>query len=180
MEALALQVFKMNNKIILALDQSSRTTGYSIYCYGIMNTFGHFTLKSTLPIEERLNQFMQELNELHNEFDFDEVVFEDIQAQNGNYKTYKTLAYIQAAIMIWCYNQNIKFTIYAPTHWRKIIKETYNVNFGRKREEQKTAAKIFVLERFPEINVPTEDECEAILIGLARVSPRAEENAEGF
>lgn len=42
---------------------------------------------------------MQKLSLIEDEFNFDDVFFEDIQAQQ-NKETYKKLAYVQAAVMI--------------------------------------------------------------------------------
>ena len=39
------------------------------------------------------------LNELHNEYEFEYVAFEDIQNQNNN-ETFKKLAYCQSAIYL--------------------------------------------------------------------------------
>lgn len=103
-----------------------------------------------------------------NEYNFEYVAFEDIQKQN-NQETYKKLAYVQATVMIWCYNQDIKFTIYSPSHWRKILKETYKVAFGRKREEQKKAAIEFI--NYMNNMIVSSDEADAICIGYAYLAP---------
>lgn len=42
---------------------------------------------------------MKKLSELENEFEFENLFFEDIQSQQ-NKETYKKLAYVQAAILI--------------------------------------------------------------------------------
>lgn len=151
---------------LLALDQSSKVSGYAIFEDGKLTHEGWFSVGSTLPIEQRLNKFIAKLNELYNNHEFDKVIFEDIQLQAGNVKTFKTLSYIQAAIIIWCYNNDIKYSVSAPSHWRSIIKDTCGVSFGRKRAEQKQAAMDFVKEKF-KLDNPTEDTCDAICIGYS-------------
>jgi len=149
---------------VLALDQASRVSGYAVYDSKLLKC-GHFEIKSSLPIEQRMQEFMVQLNRLYREYSFDELVFEDIQLQAGNVKTYKTLAYIQATIIIWCYNNDIKYHIYSPSHWRSVIKEKCGITFGRKRAEQKKAAQDFIKEKF---NIDaTEDESDACCIGYA-------------
>lgn len=154
----------MTNKTYIALDQALRKTGVAIFKDNKLLGYSTFEIKPTIPIEQRLTQFMSELNNLYDEYEFSELFFEDIQNQNNN-ETYKKLAYIQATIIIWCYSNNIKFHILSPSHWRKILKDNYNVTFGRKREEQKQAAINFVKEKF-NISV-TSDEADAIALGCA-------------
>lgn len=164
---------------ILSLDQALNVTGYAIFDNHELTSWGHFKTTSSKPIEHRLCEIWKHLNDLLNQYNFEYVVFEDIQKQT-NQETYKKLAYVQAAVMIWCYNQNIKFTIYSPSHWRKILKETYNVIFGRKREEQKKAAIEFV--NHMNNMIVSSDEADAICIGYAYLAPNAKSinEFEGF
>lgn len=151
--------------IYLALDQAARTTGFAIYKDDKVIDFGTFSVPSSKPIEQRLQLFIKELNDLMNKHNISEVFFEDIQLQNGNAETYKKLAYIQAACMIWCYNNDLKYTILAPSHWRSVLKNKYKFAFGRSREEQKQKAIEFCKEY---INIEVDsDTADAILIGKA-------------
>ena len=150
--------------IYLSLDQAMRTTGYSIFEGKRLVAYGSFTVSGSKPIEQRLNDFFQNLNTLYRQFEFDEVFFEDIQNQNNN-ETYKKLAYVQATIMIWCYNNDIRFHILSPSHWRKILKDECGVSFGRKREEQKEAAIKFIKQTFDKD--VTSDEADSIALGYA-------------
>ena len=109
--------------IYLSLDQAARVTGWAVFDNKTLKEYGTFSIKSSLPMEQRLAQFWQELNELKNKFEPNYIFFEDIQNQHNN-ETYKKLAYIQAAIILWCYFNDIKFSVLAPSHWRKIIKES--------------------------------------------------------
>ena len=152
--------------IYLSLDQAMRTTGYSIFEGKRLVAYGSFTVSGSKPIEQRLNDFFQNLNTLYRQFEFDEVFFEDIQNQNNN-ETYKKLAYVQATIMIWCYNNDMRFHILSPSHWRKILKDECGVSFGRKREEQKQKAIEFVQQFFA--RMVSSDEADAICLGYAGI-----------
>lgn len=155
--------------IYLALDQALQTTGWAIFDDLSLITYGHFTISGSKSIEVRLNAIMKELSNLENKFNFQDIFFEDIQSQQ-NKETYKKLSYVQAAIMIWCYNTEHKFSILSPSHWRSILKEKYKINFGKVRAEQKRAAQQLVRQKF---NVEaTEDECDAICIGLAGLAEK--------
>lgn len=153
------------SNIYLALDQAMKISGFAIYKEDKLIDYGTFSIPSAKPIEQRLQLFIKELNNLMNKHNVSEVFFEDIQLQNGNAETYKKLAYIQAACMIWCYNNNLKYTILSPSHWRSVLKKEYNFAFGRAREEQKKKAIEFCKEY---MNVEVEsDAADAILIGKA-------------
>ena len=155
--------------IYLALDQALQTSGWAIFDNDKLVEFGHFNIPANKSIEVRLTLIMKELSNLENKFEFQDIFFEDIQSQQ-NKETYKKLAYVQAAILIWCYNTNHKFYILSPSHWRSILKEKYKINFGKSRADQKQTAKTLINQIF-EIN-PTEDECDAICIGLAGLAEK--------
>lgn len=159
---------------ILALDQSLQTTGWAVFDNSNNDfiAYDHFTIQSNKPIEHRLYMIWSKLSELHSLYDFDKIYFEDIQMQRGNALTFKKLAYVQATIMLWCYNMNISYEIFSASHWRKILKDTFGVAFGRSRAEQKAAATAFVKKRF-NADV-TEDEADAILIGLSALCDKHE------
>lgn len=152
--------------IYLSLDQAMRTTGWAIFEDDELKKYGSFTIPNHHPIEQRLNELMRELNNLYREYEFDELFFEDIQNQNNN-ETYKKLAYVQATIIIWCYNNNIKFHILSPSHWRSVLKERCGISFGRKREEQKQKAIEFVQQFFSKMVIS--DEADAIALGYAGI-----------
>lgn len=150
---------------ILCLDQAMKKTGWAIYEDGELWKYGTFSIPANKPIEQRLQIFITELNNIINNFSIKEVFFEDIQYQN-NAETYKKLAFVQATIMIWCYNNDLKFSILSPSHWRSVLKTAYNgFGFGRARIEQKQKA-IEFCKTFLDVNV-TSDEADAICLGKA-------------
>ena len=62
---------------LLALDQSSRTTGYAIFKNGELYKYGHFTYEDS-NFGLRLNKIRKKVLSLINEFDINEIAFEDI------------------------------------------------------------------------------------------------------
>lgn len=152
----------------LALDQSLNLSGWAVYQDKELVTFGTFKIKSSHSIEKRLHQLLNELNSLSNQFGpFDYVFFEDIQYQN-NKETYKKLAFVQSVIYLWCYWQNINYSVLAPSHWRKIISEKYNIKFGKARAEQKKTCVNFIKQQM-NLDSISEDEADAVAIGLAGI-----------
>lgn len=148
----------------LCLDQALQTTGWALYDNESLIDFGHFTIPPTGTIPNRLGGLWKKLEELDKSFSIDYVFYEDIQSQQ-NIETFKKLAYVQATVILWCYFKDKKCTALAPSHWRSVLKEKYKISFGRSRAEQKVAAQSFVKEHFR--CTATEDECDAICLGLA-------------
>lgn len=152
---------------ILALDQSLNTTGWAVFENDKLLTYGTFTISATRPIEERLHNIWKQINELYATHEFEFLIFENIQQQHGNVETFKKLAYVQAALMLWCYNTDIKYKILAPSEWRKIITDNYGIKFGRARKEQKENCMSFIQEKH-KIEC-SEDESDAIALGTAGI-----------
>lgn len=162
--------------IYLSLDQSLNTTGYALFDDKTLIAYGKFNIPATKSIEQRLNLFIKEIMKLEEQYQFKDIFFEDIQYQN-NAETYKKLAFVQAALIIWCYNTSHKFTILAPSHWRSILRSKYNISFGRARAEQKKKSKELIKEIY-QIDV-SEDEADAICLGTAGIQEK-EQNRSAF
>ena len=149
----------------LALDQALQTTGYAIFEDDKLVKWGTFSTNPSFPIEERLYTIQQELTKLDQHYNIGYVFFEDTQKQ-ANLDTYKRLCYVQSVIMLWCRNRGgIKYKILSPSHWRKILKDKHQINWGRKREEQKQAALKWVRQEYD--GKFTTDSADAICIGQA-------------
>ena len=149
----------------LALDQALNTSGWALFEDNNLIQYGIFKTKSTDPIEKRLGDIWTELNNLVDKYNFEYLFFEDIQKQQ-NAETYKKLAYVQAAVILWCYwVENIQYNILSPSHWRSLLKDKHKINFGKTRAEQKKAAQQLI-EQLYNIKV-TQDEADAICIGIA-------------
>ena len=153
--------------MLLALDQASRVTGWALFEGDKLKAEGKFSLSPSLAIGDRLAEFYNNLSRLFGNHNFDELAFEDIQLQAGNVKTYKMLAMIQAMAILWCTTHGIKYYILSPSHWRKILKEQYSVEWGRKREEQKQSAMNFIKQKY-NLDVSS-DEADAICLGTAHI-----------
>lgn len=157
------------SNILLSMDQAAVVTGYAIFDEESKKYeyIGSWTITNDKysNAAERLFIFKQNLSVLYDRYKFNKIVFEDIQLQRGNVKTFKTLAYIQATIMLWTQENGVEYEISSPSHWRSILKEEYDITWGRKREEQKAAAKAFAESQG--VESVSEDECDAYCIGLA-------------
>lgn len=157
----------MTNEVVLSLDQALRVSGYGVFSDGNLVAYGTFEIDSDGTIGERLKEFIRHVDTLYGEYEFDHLVFEDIQYQN-NIETYKKLAFVQAALYLWCNEGNIPYTVLGPSEWRSKLKE----KFGHTRKEQKEHAIDFV-KRCSGKDV-TSDEADAICIGLAYLRDKRE------
>lgn len=146
---------------ILALDQSSRITGWAVFANGALSTHGKFDAESAgSNIGKRLTYIRNKIIKLIEEYDIQKVIIEEIQLQGtvNNVVTFKTLAYVQAVIIELLNELNIPYDIVGSSTW----KSTLGIR-GRARAEQKKNAQIYVNTTYG--IKATQDECDAICIG---------------
>lgn len=145
---------------ILALDQSSRTTGWAVFKDEQLYTYGHFTLTDSCE-GVRLHKLREKVAELIMDYDIQELVFEDIYMDGqhiNNVSTFKKLAEVFG--VVW----ELGLSLEMPT--TPVLAGTWRSGLGikgRTRPEQKRAAKEYVLNTYNK--KATEDECDAICIG---------------
>lgn len=158
------------SKFLLALDQSTQTTGYAVFKDRELITVGHISPSG--------NDYMKRIVKTRNWleriiFTLDgeiEVVLEDIQLQelepNGTKKfaknmgvdVFKKLAHVQGALISLLEEKKIKYSVVIASSWKKSCKIT-----GIHRDEQKKSAQAFVLKNYNK--KVTQDEADAICIG---------------
>ena len=154
---LAVLVQQMSN--LLALDQASLTSGFAVFKDGNLFDYGKFTF-SDEDIADRLVKIRNKVIELIDQYEINEVAFEDIQMQNSvnNVQTFKVLAEVYGVILELLQEKEMKYTIISSNTW----KSTLGIK-GRARAEQKRNAQQFVLDTY---NVKAiQDTCDAICIG---------------
>lgn len=145
---------------LLALDQSSRTTGYAIYVDGKLNNYGKFTLEDE-DIGLRLVKFRDKIIQLLHDYEINEVAFEEIQMQNNvvnNVQTFKILSEIYGVLQELITELNIPYTIVSSNTWKSTMKIPKT-----KREEEKKRAQALVYQLFQA--KATQDEADAICLG---------------
>ena len=147
---------------ILSLDQALQTTGYCIWEDNKPIKWGTFKTTNTFPIDKRLRQIWDFLDDISKIYDFTLIAFEDCQQQQ-NAQTYHKLSMVKAIILLWCNINNKIFAIYSPSSWRNLCGGGY----GRKREEQKEIA-INKVKEWYNIDANS-DICDAINIGRAAI-----------
>lgn len=148
---------------LLALDQSSYTTGYSVFKNGEPVVISHFTAQGD-DLGKRLEFIRAKIIELINKYDIDEVVFEDIQLQDMaggkevGIKTFKILAEVFGVVHELLTELQMDYTIVPPVVWKATFKIA-----GKGRAKEKKMAQEYVFNTYG-IKC-TEDEADATCIG---------------
>lgn len=167
MVALVLQVA---DKKILALDQSTKISGWAIFNGEKLEDYGHWSHTAT-DISVRIHGLCQEIQDKIEAEDIDFIVIENIQLEKSNTAVFQKLAWVQGAIMELCNEMNIPFTLIYPSEWRKAC--NFLKGNDTKREAQKKIAQQWVLDTFKK--KCTQDEADAICIGWGYLHLEPEE-----
>ena len=148
---------------LLALDQASRISGWSIFEDDQLIDSGTFTLKSD-DIGERLVDYRKHIEKLIEDNDIDEVAFEDIQMQSqiNNVQTFKVLAEIFGVTQEYLASHKYGYHVVSSNTWKSQLGIK-----GRTRPEQKKAAQAWVLNTYNK--KVSQDESDAICIGASIV-----------
>ncbi len=149
---------------ILALDQATRTSGWSIWEDSQLIDFGKFTFDDA-DISKRIHKVCVMVSILMMKNKPDKVVLEDIamQGQINNVQTFKALAQLQGALIELCQWRHIQCEIWTPNQWRA---ECHFLKGNDKdRNSQKKIAQDWVLKKIGK--KCTQDEADAICIGYA-------------
>ena len=142
---------------VLALDQSSRVTGYAIFEDSKLIASGTF-VKDDERIGYRLHDIKEKIESMIKEHGITHLVFEDIQLQQQGVTTYRTLAEVLGVCEELAASMNIPYTIVPSVTW----KSTLGIK-GKARPEQKRNAQAFVVNTYNK--KVTQDESDAICIG---------------
>lgn len=145
---------------LLALDQSSKITGFAIFEDGKLLEVGKFNLDG-YELEERLVKLRNKIKDLICDNKISEVAIEDIQMQNNvinNVQTFKTLAEVMGVIVELVTEMEIPLTIVSSNTWKSTCKIP-----KAGRTEEKRAAQAFVQSTFNK--KVTQDEADATCLG---------------
>lgn len=171
----------MKQDILIAFDQSTRKTGYSVWninkkeliTYGLIEVNNRNTMNRISKIKKMINSIYKEIESIANIT----IIFEDIQYQekikegisfessskNNNVLTFKILAWLQGVLMNWSYENNIPYSSMFSSTWKSFCKIK-----GETSSTQKQNAINFVKENF-NIEVSS-DVADAICIGWTAIN----------
>lgn len=150
---------------LLALDQSSRITGWAIFDNGKLINYGKFNAEvAGANIGDRLEYIRNKVQKLVEDNKIEEVIMEDIQMQGNvvnNVQTFKILAEVFGVISELLIEMKIPQSAVLASSWKSALGIK-----GRARAEQKQNAQAWVVNTYSV--KPTQDECDAICIGAHR------------
>ena len=149
-------------KRILAFDQATHVTGYSVFDNQKYITSGFFTSSKTNE-DARINEMEHWFRNMCLSWNPDLIGLEDIQLQVVNGKAigvtvYKVLAHLQGVLANAAYELGMKYQIVSPSTWR-----AKNNIKGKSRDTKKQAA-VYRVKQYYDMDVK-DDEADAILIG---------------
>lgn len=147
---------------ILAFDQSTKISAYSIFIDGKYVEVGVIDLHKMKDTSERVRAMGVELCKIIEKYNPDKIVMEEV-AQQSNPLTLKLLARIQGVIIGFCAAHNISTYIVEPSKWRSMLE--FKQGSGVKRAELKEQAIQHVKDAY-RLDL-SEDCCESICIGEA-------------
>lgn len=153
---------------ILAIDASTKSTGWAIFNNTKLETYGCITSSST-DLVKRIYKMVKELKELLINNQIDKIIMEEVRPEQGlqNIKTHKALMYLQAAITFLQHDcfPNIEIKYVYPSEWRRVC--GIKTGSGVHRESLKPKDIAFVKQTY---NIDTNDDiADAIGIGHAYV-----------
>lgn len=146
---------------ILAFDQASRISGYSVFEDGKLLEYGHWECVQS-DFGKRIVTICEKVTNLIKKHNPDKVLFENIQKED-NLATFQKLAWVQGAMILSLNQLNVPYEIIYPSEWRSVL--NFLKDNGKNRDTQKKIAKdwVFKTTGFK----CTEDESDAICIGYS-------------
>lgn len=144
---------------ILAFDQSSKVTGWSVFDDNTYLKSGIIDKHKISDINIRIGEMGTAICEKIEEIHPDIAIIENIQSQSG-VSTVIALARLQGFILGWCYVHKIRVEIIGPTEWRRCL--SFKQGAGVKRQELKEQSINYVKEKYG-FDL-SEDECESLCI----------------
>lgn len=145
---------------ILALDQATKITGFSIYDDKKLIKYGTFIASDSLPEIERLYQIKMWLVSMIENLNPDLIALEGIQYQEGfGVTTFETLAHLKGVLLEAIFEMKIESKVIPPATWRSHCGVK-----GRARADQKKSMQLLVKSWY---DISLTDDC-ADAIGLGK------------
>lgn len=154
---------------IIALDMSTKSTGYAIYKHNKLIQYNYITATSN-DLFNRIKVMLNAINKLLEQHsDLEYVIMQQVRQEGFiNVKTYKALMYLQGCIQMIIHEKfkYLQTDFLYPSSWRKICK--IKQGRGVQRKQQKQLDVQWVKDNFNiEVN---DDVADAIGLGYAYIN----------
>lgn len=170
------------DKYILALDCSTKSTGFAIYNNKELVDYGCI-IASSSNLFNRIDKMIEGLEKIIHKYNFAHIYIESVYPEDvhNNQAVFDALKYLQGFILHLLNKYNLNHTFFTASEWR--AKCGIQTGRGIKREVLKSKDIKFVKEQFG-IAV-NDDIADAICIGFAAVGgspskPQIIKTSDGF
>ena len=149
--------------VMIALDTSTKDTGYSIWRNAKLSEYASINLEKVQNAEQRLDMMIRKVYEL---IDREEpvIVVTELTVVNRNAQAQRTLTLLLGAIKGKCLMNDIFYYSFRPTEWRALVGGK-----SGKREALKKWSIDEVNKRF-NLEIDNDDISDSILIGQAYIN----------
>jgi Holliday junction resolvasome RuvABC endonuclease subunit len=154
----------MNEEILLTIDGSTKSTGWSIFCGKDLKAHGVIGAGSA-NLYHRIDKMVEEIDKIIEEYHPTKIVMEDVLPDDvkNNNNVFKALMYLQGFLMKLFDKHDLTAKLITASHWRKGC--GIKTGAGIKRESLKPKDIQFVKEQYGlDVN---DDEADSICIGWA-------------
>lgn len=142
---------------ILCLDQATNKTGWALFDNKKLLEYGDNDFSHIKDFDNKISAVLTWIKELIKKTEAEIVAIEDVQYQ-GIVRSYRPLVELIGVLRNYFYEQEYLYLVISNKTW----KQTCGVK-GRKREEQKQNAMLFVKNKY-NLGVPS-DVADAICLG---------------
>lgn len=154
---------------IIALDMSTKSTGYAIYKHNKLVQYNYITATSN-DLFNRIKVMLNAINKLLEQNpDLEYVIMQQVRQEGFvNVKTYKALMYLQGCVQMIIHQKfkHLQTDFLYPSSWRKVCK--IKQGRGIQRKQQKQLDIQWVKQNF---NIEVNDDiADAIGIGYAYIN----------
>ena len=157
---------------ILALDASTKSTGYAISKADGSIKYGLITA-SQKDARDRILKMRDAITTLAAENEIDTIVLEEVRPDNMNSRTGQVLKWLQAAIILDIFenvSKDIQIDLIYPSSWRKVLKIQ---QYGVRREEYKKRDVDYANKQYKlNLNYTQDDEADALCILSAYIQDK--------
>lgn len=149
---------------IISIDASTKASGYAVFTDGRLVESGVIKASSK-DVIARIKKEASELLAIVNKYQPNKVHIEEILPEDvkHNQAVFKSLIYLQAALVLGLHSMNIDYELWVASSWRKLCK--IKTGPGITRDRLKAAAMALVKTEFQKD--VSDDEADAICIGIA-------------
>ena len=148
----------------LALDMSSKSTGWAVFKEQQLIDYGCITCSSTDSLK-RIKKITTEIEKIYQKYIPENIICEEVILDDvhHNHNVFKVLIYLQASVALMFHTYDKKLNFYVSSEWRK--KCGIRTGRGITRDMVKASDIKFVKDNY---NIDANDDiCDAICIGHA-------------